>query len=263
MLTEDEIGYADMFFALWSNTEPAQYSFEIKQFDSSHAFGEQNGFEEKQYRYQVKAIQTLDMELKSRQPHPFFIGTGKKREPQTSHALCYTGDCVFFRNPTLMKVESYDINKDFARGTRKNLPTMKEAVVAKQNQEEFAVDRDVLSGWTAPSDLAEGDYYGIRTFGSSIKDQLHIIFQHSVEAQLALNLEISLDGTNWIELTHSVSIYETRINWRTYRLATYVFDLGLLQGETVHLRLLNVAPDRQEAFIVCHIGLLTLIFTKK
>jgi len=263
-LSADERGYADMFFALWSNTEPAQYSFAISQFDASHGFGSQDDFLEKQYQYQVNAIRTLDYELRKPEPESFFIGTGAIRTPQLSHALCYTGDCVFMRTPTLSTAEDYDISRDYARGTRDNLPDSIEAEEAKMHQEEYAVDQDVFTCWTSLNDIASNDYYGLRSFAGFIRDQLHVVFKHPKSIQARLIPEISFNNLEWVLLTHHRAIYEVMFNHELHYLASYSFHLEEADSDKISLRFrYDGNLTLGFPFQICHIGVLPLIYSPK
>ena len=119
-----------MFFSLWLNDVPTQLNAHIRPLPGAHSgpsFSSTANFLDLQYRSSILAIRILENVLRSNQSNssvPFrrqqnrvFPPYVKSPGPQNSF--------IFYSNvlPLDFKRISFNITRDFERGTRKNLPT--------------------------------------------------------------------------------------------------------------------------------------------
>jgi hypothetical protein len=109
-------------------------------------------------------------------------------------------DLTFFTNilPVDITRIPFDIRKDFARGTRGNLPDGETVDHFESHSTLHAVDQDADTCWTPKQAVRRQDYFAIDFLRIQANITFVLIIGHDRSLHASLEMRVSLNGRWWI-----------------------------------------------------------------
>lgn len=220
----DLIALSDVFFSVWLNEIPSQMNTGIKGmgFGGIAAFSSTSGFGEMRYQSGIDAIRILEHALRVNQSSNTtltFPRRSRRRMPYSVKSPGLHDDLTFFTNvlPVDIAHIPFDIKKDFARGTRDNLPNGTIVDYFTSHSTLHAVDRDATTCWRPRDAVRRGDYFAIDFLRIETSISFSVVVGHDQLLQASLEMRVSLDGLWWIphRSWQGISI-ESNVNGRQY-----------------------------------------------
>ncbi|CAF1123103.1 unnamed protein product [Adineta ricciae] len=221
----DLIQLGDVFFSIWLNDIPIQMNTEVVQqtfpsADKSIPFSSTPNFLALQYRSSVIAIRILEHSLRSARLNNRSIPFPRQRKgrfPYYVKSPSPVDDFIFYSNilPYDLHNTTFNITRDFERGTRKNLPHGSQVQYFTSHSTLMAIDGDPTTCWHSTRTIRSNDFYAIDFLyiQTNITFLLHV--NHRTMLQKDLDVSISTNGLWWISYRSYNGIYTKMTNHRS------------------------------------------------
>ena len=235
------IGLADVFFSVWLNRVPVQLIITRQDQPSIVAemlpsFSEMPSFLILQYTSSVLAIRTLEQSLRfdhSKEENITFTRRQDRRFPSYVKSSSLNDDFIFYTNILPFEFEnvSFNISRDFERGTRRHMPYGPDARRIADHITLKAVDGVLATCWRTDRDIRSNDFFAIDFLSIQSTVIFTIAVGYSPLLQSALQIKLSFDGVLWTRYGSTNGIYmktnrtvESPIN--AYLFDSSEFDIG-------------------------------------
>ena len=217
---------SDVFFSVWLNDIPAQMNTDIKELTQKEtgalSFSSTNGFLGMQRRSTINAIRILEHALRlnrSSNGTLAFPRHSRRRLPYSVKSPGFQDDLSFYTNVLPLDIVEipFNITRDFARGTRHNLPRGGIVNQFTAHPTLHAVDRDPVTCWSPRNAARPGDYFAIDFLSITSNVTFSLIVGHDRSLQARLEMRVSLDGRWWNSYRswHGISV-ESNVGGRRY-----------------------------------------------
>ncbi|CAF1105115.1 unnamed protein product [Adineta ricciae] len=219
------IQLGDAFFSIWLNDIPIQMNTEIVQqtfpsADKSIPFSSTPNFLALQYQSSVTAIRILEHSLRSARLNNrsiLFPRQQKGRFPYYVKSPSPVDDFIFYSNilPYNLHNITFNITRDFERGTRKNLAHGSQVQYFTSHSTLMAVDRDPTTCWHSTRTIRSDDFYAIDFLYIQTNITFLLYVNHKTELQKNLDVSISTNGLWWLSYRSYNGIYTKMTNHRS------------------------------------------------
>ena len=231
-------------------------------------FSSTAGFNELQHNSSVIAIRILEHALRFQQSPPSpspspvtFPRQQRRRFPTYVKSPSLTDDLIFYTNvlPLDFHTVPFNISRDFARGTRQNLPQGISVRHFTARSTSAAVDGDLLTCWRPHRDLRIDDFFAIDFLRAQTNVSFILTVKHGFIFHSHLELSISFDGLWWIPYRSSKGLSinknaSTTPQQQTYLVDAAHFSLGFASFRYIKYKTRNISEHR---FEVCELRLIT------
>ncbi|CAF4477840.1 unnamed protein product [Rotaria sp. Silwood2] len=199
--------FSDVFFSIWLNDIPSQFNMNIRNLPASNAgasFSSTSKFLQYQYESSVLAIRILEHNLRQNQSNDTnYIGFSRRqnrRFPYYVKSSSPKDDFIFFTNILPIDIEriSFNISKDFERGTRKNLPTGSQVSFFSSYTTLKAVDNDPKTCWRPGRNVSQGEFFALDFLYIRTNLSFSLTIGHAWKIQKNIDINLSFDGLWWI-----------------------------------------------------------------
>lgn len=256
---------SDVFFSVWLNEIPSQMNTDIKGmgFGSIAAFSSTSGFGEMRYQSGIDAIRILEHALRVNQSSNTTLTFPRRSQRRMAHSVKSPGlhdDLTFFTNvlPVDIAHIPFDIKRDFARGTRDNLPNGTIVDFFTSHSTLYAVDRDAATCWRPRDAVRQGDYFAIDFLRIQTNISFSVVVGHDRSLQASLEMRVSLDGLWWLPYRslHGISI-DSNVNGRQY-LSKVTYNASQFRDGFRCFRyvMFNANEARKKPFSVCDVQII-------
>lgn len=230
---------------------------------SSVSFSSTRYFSHLQYISSVLAIRILEQTLRSdrsKKTQITFSNQQNHRFPPYIKSPSLHDNFIFYTNilPIEFNNISFNIARDFQRGTRRNLPRHPNVNYFKNHGTLKALDGDLATCWQTHREIRSDDFYAIDFLSIQSTVLFTIAVAHSSRFQADLDVQISFDGLRWISYASLNGIYKKINRTLEEHLYTYLFDssefnLGFRSFRYISFK---ARTNREDRFQVCEIDIL-------
>ena len=228
------IGLADVFFSVWLNSIPVQLNTILREQSSRFPrlavpFSSTSDFLFFQYNSSILAIRTLERSLRfdhSKNQNVTFSRQEDRRFPSYVKSPSLKDDFIFYTNILSFDFEniSFNISRDFERGTRRNLPERPNISHIIDYTTLQAVDSDLKTCWHTHREIRSNDFFAIDFLSIQTTVMFTLAVGHSALLQSSLEVEVSFDGVLWTRYQSINGIYTKTNRTVEQRIHTYLFD---------------------------------------
>ncbi len=225
---------SDVFFSIWLNDIPIQMNTNTRYQSSAFptgafSFSSTPGFGHLQYISSVFAIRILEHSLRfdqSKNNDFTFPRQQNRRSPIYIKSPSFNDDFIFYTNilPFQMQNISFNISRDFERGTRRNLPVGPNVTYFTSHTTWKAVDSDLSTCWQTNRAIRAGDFFAIDFLRAQTNITFILNVAHSSVLQENLDISISFDGIWWISYRSLRGIFIKRKQTSQKELYIILFD---------------------------------------
>ncbi|CAF1016228.1 unnamed protein product [Adineta steineri] len=201
------IHLSDVFFSIWLNDIPSQFNMYIRNLPQSRtgsSFSSSSNFLQYQYQSSILAIRILEYNLRWNQSNNKnnikFSRTQKRRFPYYVKSSNLNDEFIFYTNILPINIEhiSFNISKDFNRGTRKNLPRGSGVSFFASHTTLKAVDNNPSTCWRIGRNTRQGEFFAMDFLYIRTNLSFALIIGHTRELQNNIDMNLSVDGLWWI-----------------------------------------------------------------
>jgi hypothetical protein len=135
-------------------------------------------------------------------------------------------DFIFYTNvlPFQLQNRSFNISKDFERGTRRNLPRDPNVKYFTRHSTSKTVDNDLSTCWYASREIQSDDFFAIDFLYIQTNIKFILAVAHSPRLQKNFDVSISFDGLRWLPYRSQNGIYTKKNRISKEHLHTFLFD---------------------------------------
>lgn len=199
-------GFADIFFSLWLNEVPTQFStiiFNQRRTSDSQdiSFSDTDDFYTMQRRAASKAITIIEKELRLNLTQgSAFPRHVSRRFPFHVMTPSLDDNLIFYTNiiPLDFPNTPFNISVDKERATPQNYPSGPTFTYFMNNPPTNAVDKINETCWKHKSAIRIGQYFAIDFLRIHTNIRFILIIRHDRHFHEKLRISISLDGIHWI-----------------------------------------------------------------
>jgi hypothetical protein len=170
-------------------------------------------------------------------------------------------DFIFYSNvlPLDMQNISFNISRDFERGTRRNLPEGYNVVYFTSHSTLNAVDGALSTCWRTNRAIHSDDFFVIDFLRAQTNITFILTVAHSSILQRSLDMRISFDGVWWISYRSLKGIFIKTDGTSQEGLQSILFDsiqftLGFQSFRYISFKTINSSDQR---FQVCEIKIVS------
>jgi hypothetical protein len=264
------IQLSDVFFSIWLNDIPTQMNTNIHYQHSasppgSLPFSSTPHFSSLQHRSSVIAIRILERSLRFDRTNDVdnitFPRQQKRRFPYYVKSPSLNDDFIFYSNvlPFDMQNISFNISRDFERGTRQNLPGGPNVIYFTSHSTSHAVDGALSTCWRTNRPIHSDDFFAIDFLRAQTNITFILTVAHSSILQRSLDMRISFDGVWWISYRSLKGIFIKTNGTSQEGLQSILFDsiqftLGFQSFRYISFKTTNSSDQR---FQVCEIKIVS------
>jgi hypothetical protein len=264
------IHLSDVFFSIWLNDIPSQMNTNIRHQSSasppgSLPFSSTPRFSHLQHRSSVVAIRTLERSLRfdrtNNADNITFPRQQKRRFPYYVKSPSFNDDFIFYSNvlPFEMQNITFNISRDYERGTRRNLPRGPSVTYFTSHSTWRAVDGALSTCWRTNRAIHSDDFFAIDFLRAQTNITFILTVAHSSVLQRNLDIRISFDGIWWISYRSLKGIFIKTNNTSQEGLHSVLFDssqftLGFQSFRYISFKTTNNSDQR---FQVCEIQIVS------
>lgn len=223
-----------------------------------------------QYTSSVLSIRILEQSLRSdrsNKDNVTFTRHQDRRFPPYVKSPSLNDDFMLYTNilPFDFEKISFNISRDFPRGTRKNLPEHPNVRYFQKQGILKAVDGDRSTCWHAHREIRSNDFYAIDFLSIQTRVIFTVAVAHKTRLQADLDVEISFDGLVWASYQSTNGIYKKKNRTLEQHLYTYLFDSNEFNVGYRSFRYISfkARKDSDDRFAVCEIENLSTANTTK
>ena len=259
------IELSDIFFSIWLNDIPSQINTNIQEQssvspDGSLSFSSTSNFSDLQHRSSVLAIRILEYSLKNND-NITFPRQQHRRFPSCVKSPSLNDDFIFYTNilPFEMQNISFNISRDFERGTRQNLPQGPNVTFFTSHSTWKAVDGDVSTCWQTNRPIHSDDFFAIDLLRIQTNITFAMTVQHSLLLQQNLEIGISLDGVQWIPYRSLKGSFTTKNKISPKKFYIIIIDSSRFSRSFQSFRYISFKStiSSNQRFQICEIELIS------
>ena len=228
------------------------------------AFSSTRNFLRLQHDSSVLAIRILEQSLRfnrSNEANVTFARQRNRRFPSYVKSPSLMDDFIFYTNVLPFELESisFNISRDFARGTRTNLPRNPSVLHFRAYGTLKAVDGDLSTCWYPHRPIQPNDFYAIDFLSIQNTTMFVITVAHSPQLQTHLAVHISFDGLFWVSYRSMNGIYKRENATSNDHRSVLLFDssefnIGFRSFRYISFKALK---HWDEKFQVCEINMVS------